>query len=107
MTDRVKVPRFILAQEAFHIACGTAMAFRRDSCGESYEGSLADHFAGDLSQGSGSGCSLASQSARRLTAVGSAWRLRAPPSIVSGLLPPYHRFPVRKRRLVLQKGGDL
>ncbi|MGE5594796.1 MAG: hypothetical protein ACM3S1_02025 [Hyphomicrobiales bacterium] len=42
--DRYPVRRFTLAHEAFHIACGTGLAFRRDGCGEFYECSLADHF---------------------------------------------------------------
>lgn len=47
-SDRVEVRRFTLAHEAFHIACGTGLAFRRDGCGEFYECSLADHFASHL-----------------------------------------------------------
>lgn len=46
--DRIEVRRFTLAHEAFHIACGTGLAFRRDGCGEFYECSLADHFASHL-----------------------------------------------------------
>lgn len=46
--DRVEVRRFTLAHEAFHIACGTGLAFRRDGMGQFYECSLADHFAGHL-----------------------------------------------------------
>lgn len=46
--DRYEVRRFTLAHEAFHIACGTGLAFRRDGCGEFYECSLADHFASHL-----------------------------------------------------------
>lgn len=46
--DRVEVRRFTLAHEAFHVACGTGLAFRRDGCGEFYECSLADHFASHL-----------------------------------------------------------
>lgn len=46
--DPVAVRRFTLAHEAFHIACGTGLAFRRDGFGEFYECSLADHFAGHL-----------------------------------------------------------
>ena len=46
--DRVEVRRFTLAHEAFHIACGTGLAFRRDSMGHFYECSLADHFASHL-----------------------------------------------------------
>ena len=46
--DRVEVRRFTLAHEAFHIACGTGLAFRRDGMGEFYECSLADHFASNL-----------------------------------------------------------
>jgi Zn-dependent peptidase ImmA (M78 family) len=46
--DRYPVRRFTLAHEAFHIACGTGLAFRRDGMGQFYECSLADHFAGRL-----------------------------------------------------------
>lgn len=46
--DRVEVRRFTLAHEAFHIACGTGLAFRRDGMGQFYECSLADHFASHL-----------------------------------------------------------
>jgi Zn-dependent peptidase ImmA (M78 family) len=46
--DRYPVRRFTLAHEAFHIACGTGLAMRRDGCGEFYECSLADHFASHL-----------------------------------------------------------
>jgi Zn-dependent peptidase ImmA (M78 family) len=46
--DRYPVRRFTLAHEAFHIACGTGLAFRRDGLGEFYECSLADHFASHL-----------------------------------------------------------
>lgn len=46
--DRYPVRRFTLAHEAFHIACGTGLAFRRDGFGEFYECSLADHFASHL-----------------------------------------------------------
>jgi len=46
--DRLEVRRFTLAHEAFHIACGTGLAFRRDGFGECYECSLADHFASHL-----------------------------------------------------------
>ena len=46
--DRYPVRRFTLAHEAFHIACGTGLAFRRDGMGEFYECSLADHFASHL-----------------------------------------------------------
>jgi len=46
--DRLEVRRFTLAHEAFHIACGTGLAFRRDGFGEFYECSLADHFASHL-----------------------------------------------------------
>lgn len=46
--DRVEVRRFTLAHEAFHIACGTGLAFRRDGMGQYYECSLADHFASHL-----------------------------------------------------------
>jgi len=46
--DQVEVRRFTLAHEAFHIACGTGLAFRRDGRGEFYECSLADHFASRL-----------------------------------------------------------
>lgn len=46
--DRVAVRRFTLAHEAFHIACGTGLAFRRDGMGQFYECSLADHFASHL-----------------------------------------------------------
>lgn len=46
--DRYPVRRFTLAHEAFHIACGTGLAFRRDGMGEFYECSLADHFASRL-----------------------------------------------------------
>lgn len=46
--DRVEVRRFTLAHEAFHIACGTGLAFRRDGMGLFYECSLADHFASHL-----------------------------------------------------------
>lgn len=46
--DRVEVRRFTLAHEAFHIACGTGLAFRRDGFGEFYECSLADHFASHM-----------------------------------------------------------
>lgn len=46
--DRIEVRRFTLAHEAFHIACGTGLAFRRDGRGEFYECSLADHFASHL-----------------------------------------------------------
>ena len=44
----VEVRRFTLAREAFHIACGTGLAFRRDGMGQFYECSLADHFASHL-----------------------------------------------------------
>jgi len=47
-SDRYPVRRFTLAHEAFHIACGTGLAFRRDGMGEFYECSLADHFASHL-----------------------------------------------------------
>jgi Zn-dependent peptidase ImmA (M78 family) len=43
--DRYEVRRFTLAHEAFHIACGTGLAMRRDGMGQFYECSLADHFA--------------------------------------------------------------
>ncbi|MEJ5222172.1 MAG: ImmA/IrrE family metallo-endopeptidase [Tepidiforma sp.] len=43
--DRYPVRRFTLAHEAFHIACGTGLAMRRDGVGQFYECSLADHFA--------------------------------------------------------------
>jgi hypothetical protein len=46
--DRYPVRRFTLAHEAFHIACGTGLAFRCDGMGEFYECSLADHFASHL-----------------------------------------------------------
>lgn len=46
--DRVEVRRFTLAHEAFHMACGTGLAFRRDGMGQFYECSLADHFASHL-----------------------------------------------------------
>ena len=46
--DRLEVRRFTLAHEAFHIACGTGLAFRRDGMGQFYECSLADHFASHL-----------------------------------------------------------
>jgi hypothetical protein len=46
--DRYPVRRFTLAHEAFHIACGTGLAFRRDGMGEFYECSLADQFASRL-----------------------------------------------------------
>lgn len=46
--DRIEVRRFTLAHEAFHIACGTGLAFRRDGMGQFYECSLADHFASHL-----------------------------------------------------------
>ncbi len=46
--DRYPVRRFTLAHEAFHIACGTGLAFRRDGFGEFYECSLDDHFASRL-----------------------------------------------------------
>ncbi len=46
--DPVAVRRFTLAHEAFHIACGTGLAFRRDGMGQFYECSLADHFASHL-----------------------------------------------------------
>lgn len=46
--DRYPVRRFNLAHEAFHIACGTGLAFRRDGTGKFYECSLADHFASHL-----------------------------------------------------------
>lgn len=46
--DRIEVRRFTLAHEAFHVACGTGLAFRRDGMGQFYECSLADHFASHL-----------------------------------------------------------
>ncbi|MGE5595184.1 MAG: ImmA/IrrE family metallo-endopeptidase, partial [Hyphomicrobiales bacterium] len=46
--DRYPVRRFTLAHEAFHIACGTGLAMRRDGMGRFYECSLADHFASHL-----------------------------------------------------------
>jgi len=46
--DRIEIRRFTLAHEAFHIACGTGLAFRRDGMGQFYECSLADHFASHL-----------------------------------------------------------
>ncbi len=48
VNDRIEVRRFTLAHEAFHIACGTGLAFRRDGMGRFYECSLADHFASHL-----------------------------------------------------------
>lgn len=46
--DAVPVRRFTLAHEAFHIACGTGIALRRNGMGQFYECSLADHFASHL-----------------------------------------------------------